>query len=88
MEGSGMNLPDAGERGDADGFGGDDRVPGLCPGPGGGAREAVPGFDSGSFGRLNVYYVRGERGTDKDAGDGIPGRREQGHGDRDGSGGR
>ncbi len=83
MESSGGNLSHAGERGDADGFWSSHRVPGVREGPGGGTRETVSGFDSGSARFVNAYDVRGERGTDENAGDGVLGGREQSHGNRD-----
>ena len=72
-----MNVPDAGERGDADGFGGRHRVPRIRAGPDGEFGEAVTGIDPGSGGPMNVYDLCGERGTDEDAGHGVPRRREQ-----------
>ena len=84
VESRGGDVPDAGERGHFDGFWGDDRIPGIRAGPDGGDSEAVPGIDEGSGGRRDVPDVRGERGADKDAGDGVFGGREKGFGNRNG----
>ena len=83
VEGGGMNVPDAGERDDADGFGGNHRIPGIGIGPDGEFGEAVAGIDEGSGGPMNVYDLCGERGADEDASHGLLGRREQSFGDRD-----
>ncbi len=87
VEGGGMNVSHAGERGDADGFGGYHRIPGIGIGPDRGYGEAFALIHPGSGGYGDVYDLRDERGPDEDAGHGVFGGREQGCRDRDGSGG-